>query len=126
MKKANKLNVGDEEDVGEIASRIVSAMQQAFSCFEKPGENEDSQEANSEIDGDTNIELSDNSLEEEKIKTRSTTASFLKEKDLKSKGYGPKAFGRELYKPPQDTSRGFINNLFYGVKSEITESTIRK
>ena len=73
-------------------------------------------------DNDTEAnDLSHSEEEEEKITTKTRRNTTRTKLEIKALGYGPKAFGRELFKDPKDKSRGFIKNLFFGNKIEITE-----
>ena len=79
------------------------------------------------MEGDTDINDSlSNSEEEEKKQPKRRIDTREAKIEIKRRGYGPKAFGKELYKDPQDRSRGFIKQLFFGKKMEITETGKRK
>jgi len=120
--KGNRIHIGDEEDVGEIGSRFMNALHEAYSFYE---ESDDSESSSSEdLDQETNFEESDQ--EEEKGGKHNLRSSKQTKADIKEDSYGPKAFGKELFKDPQDNKRGFIKQLFFGKKIEVTEWDKRK
>jgi hypothetical protein len=115
--KGSHIHVGDEEDVGEIGARMMSSLQEAYSYYEESDQSDSSE--GEEDDNDTGYEESDQEEKKTKSNTRMSTRSMKIE--AKRMSYGPKAFGKELYKDPQDHTRGFINQMFFGKKIEVTE-----
>ena len=121
----NQIHIGDEEDVGEIWSRFMNALHESFAYFDKVEETSDEENNNDDDDTDANELSNSGEEEEEKIPVKTRRNTTRNKREIKALGYGPKAFGRELFKDPQDKSRGFIKNLFFGTKMEITERESR-
>lgn len=120
-----KIQLGDEEDVGEIGANFMHAIQDAYQIYE-PIPNQDSS-SDSENDGDTDMEESEEEPDEEEKKGPNTRLGFREAKiNAKQNEHKPRTLGRELFKDPMDQSRGFIQNLFFGKKIEITEQGSRR
>lgn len=124
--KGNRIKLGDEEDVGEIGSRFMNALRDAYGIYEHI---DDESSSDGENDGDTDMgegeseKSNSNQSDEEEEKAGPNTRMNTRQikMDIKERSYGPRALGKELYKDPQDRSRGFMQNLFFGKKIEITE-----
>jgi hypothetical protein len=107
----------------------MNALKDGFQVYEHI---EDESSSDGENDGDTDMGESgesEKSIDDEEKKegpnTRVSSTRQIK-MDIKERAYGPRALGRDLYKDPQDRSRGFMQNMFFGKKIEITEQGKRR